>query len=340
MRTPETYLRELLYTYDCLTIPGLGGFIMHYKPARIDEAKGRIYPPGRYPSFNSLLVHDDGLLISRIAQAENIPYDEASLRVSRFVSRCKDHLLRGNHFKLEEIGDLSLNPEGSIQFHPSPASNYYTGTFGMGSLSTIPRSDRPLHARHTARPADRRITKVTHKKPTSVKWTLALTIPVILFLLYGIIFPASVQTFQADISGLANKLSFTSQTHQPVFIPGENEIHPHETPDTTTLPADEINEKKTSMDNDPENYTSDELKPVLQEVCKFHVIGGCFENHVNAQRFLAELQSRGYNAREAGSNSKGHLRISFGSFADKPSALNYLEMIRDRENPDAWLLVY
>jgi cell division septation protein DedD len=73
---------------------------------------------------------------------------------------------------------------------------------------------------------------------------------------------------------------------------------------------------------------------------KFYIIGGCFESHENAYKFLSELKNRGFEAEEAGTNQRGHLRISYKSFPGRQEALIYLDEIKARENPAAWLLKY
>ncbi|MFN2430356.1 MAG: hypothetical protein ABR574_10085, partial [Cryomorphaceae bacterium] len=40
MAALDQYINELLYDYDCVILPQLGGFVTNYKPAQIDEAKG------------------------------------------------------------------------------------------------------------------------------------------------------------------------------------------------------------------------------------------------------------------------------------------------------------
>jgi len=340
MQAPDTYLRELLYTYDCVTIPGLGGFIMHRQSARIDREKGRIHPPGRFPSFNSLLVHDDGLLVSTIARGQGISYQEAAALVSRFASQCKTELLKSNRLVMNDIGEFSLNAQGAIIFHPAISSNYYTESYGMGVLNLFPHTSDRQKARLATRPADRKPGKIHQKQPASVKWTLALSLPIILFLLYGIFFPASVETFYADLSGLTRQLSFTNNIQEPIMIPDANEFRLAEDETVTPEPHSAEMEEFIISADEPVQQMAEEAEPVALPPDRFHIIGGCFENQANAARFLEGLKSRGFNAREAGSNTRGHLRISYGSFADRASALAYLEKIRKGENPAAWLLVY
>ena len=78
------YIEELLYLYDCVIVPGFGGFVGVYAGAAIDEKQGRILPPRKTVVFNRHLQQNDGLLIEWIARKETIPYEKAERRVTLF----------------------------------------------------------------------------------------------------------------------------------------------------------------------------------------------------------------------------------------------------------------
>ncbi len=61
------FIRELLFGHDCVIVPGFGGFIGNYTPARIDKSTSTFYPPVKQISFNRNLNHNDGLLVGRIS---------------------------------------------------------------------------------------------------------------------------------------------------------------------------------------------------------------------------------------------------------------------------------
>lgn len=330
MQTAEHYLKDLLYTYDCVTIPGLGGFIMHSQSSRIDGEKSRIYPPSRYPSFNSLLNHDDGLLISAIARAENISYHDSGLLVQEFTENCKRRLALGEKIILEGIGELSSNPEGAIKFRHLNHSNFYAGVFGLEPINLYPITRQKSPDRLSQKPVDRRITPVQKKQPASVRWTLIVSVPIILFLLYGIIFPSSVQNLYRNYSGLLIDIRGPERVQQPALInmPVASETLIIRTPapaEETVVPAEKINLTAVS--------------PVRTSQ-KYYIIGGCFISEENAARFLQELIGRGFEAERAGSNNRGQIRISYKSFPDRTAALSYLQLIKNEENPSAWLLKY
>ena len=41
----DKYISELLFDYDCVIVPQLGGFVTNYKPAYFD--KGIAHPPSK-----------------------------------------------------------------------------------------------------------------------------------------------------------------------------------------------------------------------------------------------------------------------------------------------------
>ena len=73
------HIKELFVHHDCIIIPGFGGFILNYRPAEISDHQNFFRPPGKDISFNKSLIHNDGLLINKISQAEK---DRKSTRLN------------------------------------------------------------------------------------------------------------------------------------------------------------------------------------------------------------------------------------------------------------------
>jgi nucleoid DNA-binding protein len=323
MQPIATYLKRLMLDYDCVTIPGLGGFIMQKQHARISQGKNRIYPPSRAISFNSLLSHDDGLLISAIARSRQLGYNEAAIVVSEYVNDCKRQLQAGDTLILEGIGEITPGPEKGLVFRSQIKGNFCSDLYGMDSISLYPITRPQPVARLEKKPADRKPVPVSDRKPASVKWTLMLATPVIIFLLYGIIFPQSIQNIYTQYSGFFYSNPQPVTLHQPVIS--------HEPAPVVAAP--EIKEVK----EEPVVETK-----IMQAASgpKFYIIGGCFESEENAGKFMAGLVKRGFEAERAGTTNHGHVRISYKSFNEKPEALSYLQKIRAEENSSAWLLKY
>ena len=49
------HIEYLLTEHDCVLVPGLGGFVLQYVPARFSEDRKSIQPPGKQITFNSSL---------------------------------------------------------------------------------------------------------------------------------------------------------------------------------------------------------------------------------------------------------------------------------------------
>lgn len=342
MQPVDFYIRELLFEYDCVIIPQLGGFLTQSRPARLFRDKRRIYPPSRSVTFNALLVHEDGLLASRISRMEKISYREAVGEVRDFAEHIRKGLSSGQSVHLESIGTLSQATEGSIIFHPVMDANFEASSYGMDSIYLHPINVEITAQKPLKKPLDRKSVSerkkdaVRKKSPASVKWTVAVSLPVILFLLYGIIFPVSFQDLYTSYSGiLTDSFRVKTETIQP-----KTEVSQQEPiQETVAIPSDLLTPTQKSETTTP-------AAPIPKEDAnsvhssRYYIIGGCFENEDNAHNFLTDLKSRGYEAEEAGTNLHGHLRISYKSFPARQDALVYLDEIKARENPAAWLLKY
>ena len=89
------FIRELLFGHDCVIVPGFGGFIGNYSPARIDRSSGTFYPPVKKISFNRNLTHNDGLLVGRISGSSEMTYGDARNAVEKFVSDLRRKIEKG-----------------------------------------------------------------------------------------------------------------------------------------------------------------------------------------------------------------------------------------------------
>jgi len=128
------YISNLLYEYECVVIPGLGGFISNEVPAAINTVQHTFSPPRKNIVFNSRLQTNDGLLINHIASSEDIGYAEAKARVERFVRKCHKALDDGKRIHFHKIGIIFQNSDGDIAFESDTAYNYLADSYGLSSF--------------------------------------------------------------------------------------------------------------------------------------------------------------------------------------------------------------
>ena len=132
------FIRELLFGHDCVIIPGFGGFIGNYTPARIDKSAGMFYPPVKQISFNRNLNHNDGLLTGKVSESLKLNYGDARNLVEQFADDIKGKLSKGERVVFEHIGSFINNHEGNVQFEPDRDANYNLNSFGLASFQVTP----------------------------------------------------------------------------------------------------------------------------------------------------------------------------------------------------------
>lgn len=134
----DEILGELLMQNNCVVIPSLGGFVANTVAAQVDVDKGIITPPKKALSFNKSLTNNDGLLISTLAEKQNLAYNEANNSVSTDVTKIKARLNAGERVHFQNVGFLYLNNAGKIAFEQDRFFNLLLDSYGMGSIQFVP----------------------------------------------------------------------------------------------------------------------------------------------------------------------------------------------------------
>ena len=138
------YISDLLYRYECVTLPNFGAFLSHPISARINEGTSSFYPPQKQLSFNVQLKSNDGLLASYISDVENISFEVATRKIENQVSKLKLRLEKGETVEFKHIGELISSDEGNLSFIPLDNLNYMTEAFGLASFVS-PSVERQAH---------------------------------------------------------------------------------------------------------------------------------------------------------------------------------------------------
>ena len=326
----ERNIRELLFEHECVIIPGLGGIISKYRPAQINVPAKRIEPPSRSLSFNRNLANNDGLLIDHISRNEDISYVSAKAIVEEFVNRCRERLESGKGVIMEEIGRIHQNPDGNLIFAPDNGSNFLPSSFGLRAVAAKSLDTEPVTRRNYPPRVDRRPEPSRQPAPASVKWTMALAVPVILFLLWGIIQPGSVHKIYTQSAGYVSDLSFL--INGPANHDIASDFASRETISTTSVKL----MPKPMKSIRPPAMAFFKLKPVAAK--PYHIIGGSFVKMDQALLFAARLRSEGLEPMIIGGEAEGRIRVSYYSFPDKTTALEKLPEVRRQRNASAWLL--
>ena len=131
-----TYIKDLLYRYDCVIVPDFGGFVTKRVSAKINENTHQFFPPSKQLSFNRNLNNNDGLLANYIASVENISFEKASNAIALSVIKWQNEI-QTKPIDLEGIGVLKLNENRQIIFEPTVQVNFLTDAFGLNSFEAL-----------------------------------------------------------------------------------------------------------------------------------------------------------------------------------------------------------
>ncbi|PKQ45717.1 HU domain-containing protein [Confluentibacter flavum] len=304
----ETYISDLLYRYECVTVPEFGAFLTHRATASIDNSNNTFYPPKKVVSFNEQIQKNDGLLAHYIADVEKIPFEIAIQKIETRVKSLKDNLTQGKTISFDNIGDLVFNNEGKIQFEPSYHLNYLTDAFGLSQFVS------PAIAREVYKTEVEQLEKVI---PLTFTQEKRKSRP---YLKY-----AAVALIALTVGGFAvsnyyvNQIEAYNQMAQEEAAQQLDAKIQEATFNLNSLPAITINVTKQSG-----NY---------------HIIAGAFRIEENCDKKIEQLKALGFNARKIGVNKYGLHEVVYGSYEDRLEALNELRTIKKTHNQDAWLKV-
>jgi len=281
-------------------VPDFGGFVTNRIGAKVNNYTHTFTPPKKLITFNKLLKHNDGLLANYIASAENISFEKASTAISLAVIKWQNEL-QSKSVEIDKLGVLSLNKERQIIFEPTNSVNYLTESFG---LSTVVSSA---------------ISRYTEQvKP---------------------LIPATVEEKKKGIPSFI-KYAATAAILLTLSISGYKGYQENEQKEALAVQEKAIQKKIQSATFIISNPLPTINLNVIKEKAKpFHVIAGAFQFIENAEKKVAQLKAKGFDAKVVGVNNWGLTQVAFNSYSDRNEATNNLYKIQKTVSKDAWLLI-
>ena len=303
----QKHISQLLYRYQCVTVPGFGACLTETKSAQWHEVSNTFFPPKKLISFNSHLKNNDGLLANHIAKAEKTTYEVAVSSIENDVISWKNSLQKEGRIEMKNIGLFSLNSEGSLVFTPSEQLNYLTDSFGLSSFVT-PFIKREIYKEELAQLEERDpIVLVTRKSRPYLKYAAILIV-------------ALTATGSLGLKLYSDKVETdTLLVQQAVQKQVENNIQ----------------EATFFIQNPLPSVTL----TVKEETMPYHVVSGVFRVEENAENAYQDLIEKGYKARRIAPNKHGLFPVLYGSFPTYTEAQHARTEIQKSENPEAWLLI-
>jgi len=303
------YISDLLYRYECVTIPDFGAFLSHPISARIDNATNNFYPPQKELSFNIQLKSNDGLLTSYISEVEKISYEKANRKIQKQVVQLKSRLKKGETIDFKYIGALSPSKQGILVFNPSDHLNYMTEAFGLASFVS-PSVERQAHQEVVQKLESRGAIALTPKRRKSA-----------LYMKY-----AAIAVLALGLAGSIGSNLYLTQI----------EVQNNLALDTANTTLDNKIQEATFVIDNPLPAVMVNLK---KQNGNFHIVAGAFRVKANSEKKLQQLKTLGFSARLIGVNRYGLHQVVYESFETRKDAERALFKIRKTQDRAAWLLI-
>jgi Sporulation related domain. len=304
------FIRELLFSHDCVIVPGFGGFIGNYNPARIDKSTSTFYPPVKQISFNRNLSHNDGLLVGRISESAKVNYGDARNLVEEYVSSLKKKLEKGEKIVFDNIGIFINNQEGNIQFEPDTSVNYHLDSFGLESFHFQPLEGYDVRTRIT-----RHIDKDPAKRASTRKilWRAAVIVP-LLAVIVAVSFKTNIFKSRVETTSLNPLASAEFESNKSA-----------------------VDEKATAEKILPETVPVSPaiIIPAVSSTDSYCIITGSFRSRENAETQLGMLKKEGFTP-EIINAPNGFFRVSALRCTEMNNALGKKDSI-GKKFPGSWV---
>jgi len=298
-------ISNLLFTHECVIIPNLGAFVSTTVSAQFDEDKNVFLPPSKEIGFNRSLSHNDGLLISTLAQHNNISYGKAKVMIEEFTAKVIDELKKGNAFEIEKVGTLKQDALGYMQFVADKSEAYLMEAFGLSSFHFEPVfKARPVSAEN------KEVRRVL--QPVGLK-QIAASVAILVGLFAG------SQTLDNPLRNSqlnsASMISFAQP--QPI----------------------EIVEEGTFVMSDIEEQEHVAPQVAAEVKNSFFLVAGSFKKESQAERFLSIVKEIGEEQAFVLASPNSRYRVVIDGFADKGDAIDQLNLYRQKEDfKSVWIL--
>ncbi|CAM3824139.1 MULTISPECIES: SPOR domain-containing protein [Flavobacterium] len=306
----DKYISDLLYRYQCVTVPGFGAFVTENQSAQISGSACTFIPPRKVIFFNMNIKNNDGLLANHISLQEKVTYDEALEKINAQVSVWMDSIYKKDRIVLNNIGDIFINSDQKWIFEPSTSVNYLVSSFGLNSF-VIPEMKREA-LKEQVEVLEAKVpiifTAERKKSYSFLKYAAAIT------LFFG-----------------AGTAAYKIQHDQQVEI-------------DTFLVKKEVQRKVQSTIQEATFFIDSPINPVElivkeEKASPFHLIAGAFRSEANAKKALKILKEEGYPAHILKQNSNGLIPVAYSSFKTEEEAEVEKNRLLKVDKADCWILI-
>ena len=309
----EKHISDLLYRYQCVTVPGFGAFLTETVSAHVTGSASSFFPPKKVVSFNANVKNNDGLLANHVALQEKMSYELAVIKIGDVVNEWTYLLQNRNRVVLKNIGEISVNNEMNWVFEPANTINYLTDSFGLTPFVS-PEITREVLKQEVEALEEKAPIIFTPERKRD----------------YSYLKYAAVFVVMLGAGGFGYKTYYDQQI------------------ETKTLAVQKKVQEKvqqqiqqaTFVISTPIEAVELSVAAPVEEKMPYHLVAGAYRSEENANKAIAELKAAGFeNAKMLPMNKHNLYPVVYGSFKNLNEAQTERKNIQKSHNAEAWLLI-
>lgn len=330
-------IRELLAKHTYISLPNIGSFIQKYEPAHLSNDGITFIPPKQSIIFDTSRTFNDEAIENYLCDKLSIEHSKAAEILAEFLNKTKDELNSGKEILFENVGSISKDKDGTINFKQALDIELATSTYGLTEFEVTPtlseKTDKP-------KPVEKQPIK-PEKKTDSLKILASVTIALVIIVVVTIFILIPELRFWNNATSKSNSKVDTIVTKNIT----QNHPEDKSIQRTEQLTDSSLN-KKDSLESKVDQTIKDktekktalyyqEAKP--QENKTYYLIVGSFGKIENAQKLSEKFSQKGLNPEIIQGNNM--FRVSISKTKDKHIALSEFNKFHS-ENPNesAWIL--
>ena len=309
----EKHISDLLYRYQCVTVPGFGAFLTETVSAHVTGSASSFFPPKKVVSFNANVKNNDGLLANHVALQEKMSYELAVIKIGDVVNEWTYLLQNRNRVVLKNIGEISVNNEMNWVFEPANTVNYLTDSFGLTPFVS-PEITREILKQEVEALEEKAPIIFTPERKKDYS-----------YLKYAAIFVVML-----GAGGFGYKTYYDQQIETKTLAVQKN----------VQEKVQQQIQEATFVISAPVEAVELSVAAPVEEKMPYHLVAGAYRSEENANKAIAELKAAGFeNAKMLPMNKHNLYPVVYGSFKNLNEAQLERKNIQKSHNAEAWLLI-
>ena len=309
----EKHISDLLYRYQCVTVPGFGAFLTETVSAHVTGSASSFFPPKKVVSFNANVKNNDGLLANHVALQEKMSYELAVIKIGDVVNEWTYLLQNRNRVVLKNIGEISVNNEMNWVFEPANTVNYLTDSFGLSSFVSPEITREVLKQEVEALEEKAPIIFTPERKKD-----------------YSYLKYAAIFVVMLGAGGFGYKTYYDQQIETKTLAVQKN----------VQEKVQQQIQQATFVISAPVEAVELSVTAPVEEKMPYHLVAGAYRSEENANKAITELKAAGFeNAKMLPMNKHNLYPVVYGSFNNLNEAQTERKNIQKSHNAEAWLLI-